>query len=174
MIPTGDALIAELKTITDDAHIDEIRRRALAEQERRRTLLTAEADVAQLNEKYVAAIGRQDGEEWVQTASHDGYTKGEVVAVGADYYRSTYSGPNTWEPGSGLTPWEMVWPDGAGGWVNQKPGGGAIPWAPGISAVKDVTLVTYGGFTWRAKLDHVTHEGWVPSDATHAVWEKVQ
>ena len=24
---------------------------------------------------------------------------------------------------------------------------------------------------WRARVEHTTHEGWVPSAATHAVWE---
>lgn len=47
-----------------------------------------------------------------------------------------------------------------------------IPWAVGQD-VKAGDLRTHDGNTWRAKLDHVTHAGWAPSAATHAVWELV-
>lgn len=67
-----------------------------------------------------------------------------------------------------------------GGWVDVTPPpvdpetgeDQIIPWGEG-QAVKIDDLRTHDGQTWRAKIDHVTHEGWAPSPAAHAVWEPV-
>ena len=53
----------------------------------------------------------------------------------------------------------------------------AKPWVdPGTdhsAMYRQGAHVTHDGKTWRAKIDHVTHAGWTPSLATHAVWEPV-
>lgn len=53
-------------------------------------------------------------------------------------------------------------------------------WAVGISAVgpadpggKPQTVMSHAGRLWRCKVTHVTHAGWVPSAATHAVWTDI-
>lgn len=43
-------------------------------------------------------------------------------------------------------------------------------WTVGLS-VKTGEEYTHDGHLWRAKLDHTTHAGWIPSAATYAVWE---
>lgn len=50
--------------------------------------------------------------------------------------------------------------------------GEIIAWDIG-QAVQPGDLRTHDGQTWRAKIDHVTHEGWAPSPAAHAVWKLV-
>ena len=49
-----------------------------------------------------------------------------------------------------------------------------IPWAVGIAATPaggdGVTWVTHDGHLWECLTSHITHEGWPPSTATHAVW----
>lgn len=43
-------------------------------------------------------------------------------------------------------------------------------WAVNLS-VKTGEEYAHDGHLWRAKLDHTSHEGWMPSAATYAVWE---
>ena len=47
---------------------------------------------------------------------------------------------------------------------------GAQPWAEGVAYSIDQE-VTHAGRTWRCKLAHESHIGWVPSAAAWAVWE---
>lgn len=53
------------------------------------------------------------------------------------------------------------------------PAAGPLVWAVGISAVAGKTVVSHEGRLWRCKVTHVTHAGWVPSAATHAVWTDI-
>lgn len=43
-------------------------------------------------------------------------------------------------------------------------------WAVNL-AVRTGEEYSHDGHLWRAKLDHTTHAGWLPSAATYAVWE---
>ena len=47
---------------------------------------------------------------------------------------------------------------------------GVQPWAEGV-AYSVGQEVTHAGRTWRCKLAHTSHIGWVPSAAAWAVWE---
>ena len=95
----------ELTTITDE-ELDQLRVEVFTEQERRRLVADAPAQAAVLAERYAIAIGRQDGDPWVQpTGAHDAYPVGITV---------THDG-KTWE---NLTP-ANVWPPGVSGWREQ-------------------------------------------------------
>ena len=95
----------ELTTMTDE-ELDQLRVEVLTEQERRRLIADAPAQAVALADRYAAAIGRQDGDPWVQpTGAHDVYSLGITV---------THEG-KTWES---LTP-ANVWEPGVSGWREQ-------------------------------------------------------
>lgn len=49
----------------------------------------------------------------------------------------------------------------------------AVPaWASGVTYAPG-DHVTHDGVEWVAKIAHVSHDGWAPSPATHAVWGRV-
>ena len=50
-----------------------------------------------------------------------------------------------------------------------KPDGGVVS----VFVVAGETVVSHKGRLWRCKVTHVTHAGWVPSAATHAVWTDI-
>lgn len=62
-------------------------------------------------------------------------------------------------------------------WRKRKPSktGWRIEHSPGMPArpVPDGDLRSHNGKVWKAKVAHVTHEGWEPSAAAWAVWEEV-
>lgn len=95
----------ELTTMTDE-ELDQLRVEVLTEQERRCLIADAPAQAVALADRYAAAIGRQDGDPWVQpTGAHDAYSLGITV---------THEG-KTWES---LTP-ANVWEPGVSGWREQ-------------------------------------------------------
>ncbi|WP_408934428.1 hypothetical protein [Corynebacterium marquesiae] len=86
---------------------------------------------------------------------------------------------NVWEPGSpGID--ERYWVEDEAevsgtekdstSETNPGSDSGHKEWAVGLS-VKTGEEYTHDGHLWRAKLDHTTHAGWIPSAATYAVWE---
>lgn len=158
--------------ILTDAELDDLRIEVLTEQERRRLLVEAPAHAEALAIAYAAAIGRKTGDPYQPvTGAHDAYPEGSIVSQSGDYYRATAWASHA--PGTTGAPWERVWPDGPG-WTTTPPSAaGPIPWAVGISAVADTTVVSHAGRLWRCKKTHVTHEGWVPSQFTRAVWTDI-
>ena len=160
--------IVDLTTLTDD-DLDALRVEVFTEQERRRLIADAPAQAVALADRYAAAIGRKDGDPYQPvTGAHDAYHKGSIVSQSGDYYRATAWAYHA--PGTTGAPWERVWPDGPG-WTTTPPSAaGPIPWAVGINAIAGETIVSNAGRLWRCKTTHVTHAGWPPSAATHAVW----
>ena len=156
----------------NDADLDALRLAVLLEQERRNLLVQAPAAAEALATRYAAAIGRKDGDPYQPvTGAHDSYPPGSIVEGNAgEYHRSTALASHA--PGTTGAPWERVWPDGDG-WTTTPPAAGPLVWAVGISAVADTTVVSHEGRLWRCKVTHVTHAGWVPSAATHAVWTDI-
>lgn len=86
---------------------------------------------------------------------------------------------NVWEPGSpGID--ERYWVEDEAevsgteenptSETNPSSDSGHREWAVGLS-VKTGEEYAHDGHLWRAKLDHTTHAGWIPSAATYAVWE---
>lgn len=79
---------------------------------------------------------------------------------------------NHWEPGApGVD--GRIWADITPVPIDEETGEPQIiAWGVG-QEVHPGDLRTHDGQTWRAKIGHMTHAGWPPSPATHAVWEPV-
>lgn len=86
---------------------------------------------------------------------------------------------NVWEPGSpGIDERYWVEDEAEVSGTEENPTSETYPssdsehkeWAVGLS-VKTGEEYAHDGHLWRAKLDHTTHAGWIPSAATYAVWE---
>lgn len=106
--------------------------------------------------------------------------------------RSTHQGLNHWAPGTlGFDGriWEILETEEAeetpdepetsetpetGEPSTSETNSGDVPshkeWAVNL-AVRTGEEYSHDGHLWRAKLDHTSHAGWVPSAATYAVWE---
>ena len=83
----------------DDEALDALRVTVLTEQERRATVASAPAQADSLSRRYLDAVGRTDGTEWVQpTGAHDAYPQGAVVQHGGKEWVSL-TPANVWEPG---------------------------------------------------------------------------
>ena len=162
----------DLTTLTDDEARD-LLAAVYADVQRRDTIAAAPAQAEALAAQYAQAIGRQDGDAYQPaTGAHDAYPPGSVVeGIPGEYHRATAWASHA--PGTTGAPWERVWPDGDG-WTTTPPAdSGPLVWAVGISAVAGETVLSHKGRLWRCKVTHVTHAGWVPSAATHAVWTDI-
>ena len=97
----------ELTTLTDE-DLDQLRVEVLTEQERRRLIADAPAQAVALADRYAAAIGRQDGDPWVQpTGAHDAYNKGDKVSFNGQDYESLIDG-NSWSPSDYPAGWKVI------------------------------------------------------------------
>lgn len=112
------------------------------------------------------------------------YHFGDVVRFEGKLVRSTHQGLNSWEPGTlGFDGriWEVIdtpeteteTPE-TGEPSTSETNSDDVPshkeWAVNLT-VRTGEEYSHDGHLWRAKLDHTTHEGWMPSAATYAVWE---
>ena len=104
----------DLSTMTDE-DLDALRVAALTEIERRRTITDAPTQAAALADRYAAAIGRQDGDPWVQpTGAHDAYPLG-VTVTHDDKTWQALTAFCVWEPG--VSGWREVVAEGYPAWV---------------------------------------------------------
>lgn len=167
-------------TALSDEDLAALRIQVFTEEERRYTLATAPDRADQIARQWAEASGRRDGEEWQQPAgAHDSVPVGAVVEHRGRYWRNTHGTVNPWEPGTPNAGWIEVWPDGEGGFTDVRPivadpdsGEEVIqPWQAGAQ-YRAGDMVTHDGFHWTTKIDHTSHEGWKPSEGTHAVWQK--
>ena len=143
-------------------------------------LASAPGRIDEIAAGVLEATGRERGAPWVQPeGAHDAYPPGSIVEGNAgECHRATAWASHA--PGTTGAPWERVWANG-NGWTTTPPAAaGPLAWAVGISAVgpadpggKPQTVVSHKGRLWRCKVTHVTHAGWVPSAATHAVWTDI-
>lgn len=142
----------------------------------------------ELVEKPAVQIGSEvrEWEPWHPLKESTHYRYGDKIRHGGKVWRDvldpTGDKLNVWEPGSpGID--ERYWvedgtgqDDGTGGETapssveSSGSDSGHKEWAVGLS-VKTGEEYTHDGHLWRAKLDHTTHAGWIPSAATYAVWE---
>ena len=101
----------QIPTLTDrdqwtDDDLDALRIAVLTEQERRQTLDTAASQAEQINQRYVAAIGRADGDPWTQpVGAHDAYRTEATVTHGGKTWESQIPA-NVLEPG--VSGWREV------------------------------------------------------------------
>lgn len=145
-----------------DATDDELAQYAAAirqEQDRRRTLATAQKQMADLSMAYLSAAGVRPGDPWVQPAgAHDAYPEGWEVSHGGTTWVST-TPANVWEPG-------------VSGWREKVEEGAAPPeWVAPTGAHDAYSLgdlVTYQGGTYRSLMDGNV---WSPTD-NPAGWER--
>ena len=145
-------------TTLDDAALDALRIDVLTEQERRRLIADAPAQAAALADRYAAAIGRKDGDPWVQpTAAHDSYPLGITVTHGG----------KTWE---NLTP-ANVWQPGVSGWREQVAQGYPAWVAPtgGHDAYNTGSRVSFEGSNYESLIDANV---WSPTGYS-AGWRKL-
>lgn len=112
------------------------------------------------------------------------YHYGDVVQYEGKLVRSTHQGLNSWAPGTlGFDGriWEIIdtpetEPETSetGEPSTSETNSDDVPshkeWAVNLT-VRTGEEYSHDGHLWRAKLDHTTHEGWMPSAATYAVWE---
>ena len=123
-----------------------------AEVQRRATLAAAPAEAEALASRYAAAIGREDGDQWVApTGAHDAYPQGaEVEHDGKRWI--------------GLTP-VNVWAPGTSGWREvTEPDAGPPEWVQPTGA-HDAYMtgdrVTYQGVAYESLIDGNV---WSPAD----------
>lgn len=113
------------------------------------------------------------------------YLVGDRVRHDGRIWESGVDMLNSWEPGSAHTVWVDITdtltqdepedtpePDGPEEPDGPDPTPEIPEWRSGLS-LKAGDLVTHNGQTWRVKIDHQSHAGWVPGPATHAVFEQV-
>ena len=93
------------------------------------------------------------------TAAHDAYPVGYIVSHNGKNWQNIHFA-NSWEPGTTNSQWRDM---------SEPEPGGILAWGPGQS-VRIGAARTHNGRVWEALVDHVTHIGWEPSAATHAVW----
>jgi hypothetical protein len=104
-------------TVLTDTELEELRVAVAGEVERRAVLATAAEQAETLNASVVAALGRVDGEEWVQPAgAHDSFRAGDTVTHGGTEWESLVDW-NVWEPG--VSGWRQITedPDSPPEWV---------------------------------------------------------
>ena len=169
----------DLRTLTDSG-LHDLSARIAAEWERRRASAVTDQAVTEV------ITGLQDagkidpppaGEDvgtavpWVDPGTDHSsmYRQGAYVTHEGRTWLNTHPGLNHWEPGTLNGGWIDVTPAP----IDEETGEPQIiAWDIG-QEVQPGDLRTHDGKTWRAKVEHVTHAGWPPSLATHAVWELV-
>ena len=144
-----------------------VMRSAEEELKAREALVETEQKVVELQEKFLKVRDRDvpesDVPNWIQpTGAHDVYPKGFIVRHDGKIWVNQHP-MNSWEPGTTNSQWiQSVIPE-------PENEAGIPEWGVG----QEVTLGdlrVYEGTVWSAVIGHVTHEGWAPSQFTHAVW----
>ena len=156
-MPTALPDLTNTETWTDD-DLDALRIAVLAEQERRRLIADAPAQAVALADRYAAAIGRKDGDPWVQpTGAHDAYPLGITVTHGGKTWENL-TPANVWEPG--VSGWREQVAQGYPAWV--QPTGAHDAYAKG-------DRVAFDGSNYESLIDGNT---WSPT-AYPAGWKTI-
>lgn len=151
-----------------DQELEQYRQAIVTEQERRQTLVTAEAKATELNTSYLAASGVEPGQEWKQpTSAVDAYPKDWTVTRNDVQYTSQIPN-NVWTPGDSNDPQTGRWwkPE-----TTDEAAEGNI-WAEWVDvAVGEVW--EYEGADYAVLQAHTTQPGWEPPNVP-ALWQKVE
>ena len=170
-------------SILTDAGLHDLSARIAAEWERRRAsavtdqavteVITGLQDAGKLSPP-PAGEGVDTAVPWVDPGTDHSamYRQGAYVTHEGKTWLSRHPGLNHWEPGvAGVD--GRIWLDVTPAPIDEETGEPQIiAWGVG-QEVQQGDLRTHDGQTWRCKTAHTTHEGWVPSPETHAVWEPV-
>lgn len=147
-------------TVWPDADLDALRAALHAELNRRYVLAVAPVEADNLAARYQDAIGRKDGDPWVQPrGAHDAYRKDAVTAHAGKVWESLIPA-NVWEPG--VTGWREKVPAGSGPAPFRQPLGAHDAYQTG-------DMVTFEGAAYRSKINNNT---WSPT-AYPGGWELV-
>ena len=147
-------------TEATDKELEDYRRAIVAEQERRRTIASANDRLDELTRDVLAARGVKEGDEWIQpTSAADAYPLGWITAHNGKMWTSLVGG-NVWEPGTSAWRELASDPDVAPEWI--QPTGGHDAYNTG-------DRVTFEGAEYVSKIDGNT---WSPT-AYPAGWELV-
>lgn len=130
------------------------------EQERRYTVASAAEQADSLSRRYLDAVGREDGTDWVQPAgAHDAYPEGSLVLHDGKEWASLIPA-NVWEPG-------------VSGWrENVEEGSGPADWVQptgGHDAYKKGDRVSFEGSVYESLIDENT---WSPTEYP-AGWSEI-
>lgn len=172
----------DLTTFTD-AELHDLSAQIASEWERRRAATVTDATVAEVItglqdagklDGPAAGTSTESAEPWADPGTDHSlmYHPGDTVTHQGRTWVSRHPHLNHWEPGAtGVD--GRIWADITPAPIDEETGEPQIiAWGIG-QEVQPGDLRTHDGQTWRAKIDHVTHAGWPPSPATHAVWEPV-
>ena len=172
----------DLTTLTD-ADLHDLSARIAAEWERRRASAVTDQAVTEVitglqdaGKLTPPAAGTDTGtaKPWVDPGTDHSamYRQGAYVTHEGKTWLSRHPGLNHWEPGAtGVD--GRIWLNVTPAPIDEDTGESQIiAWDVG-QEVQPGDLRTHNGQTWRCKTAHTTHEGWVPSLSTHAVWEPV-
>ena len=147
----------DLTALTDDEARD-LLDAVYAEVQRRDTIASAPAQAEALAATYAAAIGRKDGDPWVQpTGTHDAYPLGITVTHGGKTWENL-TPANVWEPG--VSGWREQVAQGYPAWV--QPTGAHDAYAKG-------DRVAFDGSNYESLIDGNT---WSPT-AYPAGWKTI-
>lgn len=167
----------DLTTLTD-ADLHDLSAHIAAEWERRRASAVTDQTVAEVITGLqdsgkltppAAGTDTETAQPWADPGTDHSlmYRQGAYVTYEGRTWLNTHPHLNHWPPGTLNSGWIDVTPAP----IDEDTGEPQIiAWGVGQD-IKVGDLRTHDGKTWRAKIDHVTHEGWAPSPATHAVWE---
>lgn len=120
----------------------------------REVIANAEVEIEEIANRYLKAVGREEGSEWVQPeGAHEAYPAGYIATHLGKEWVSLVRG-NVWEPG--VSAWREVVPEGAAApeWV--QPTGEHDSYAKG-------NRVTHNGIEWTSS---VNGNVWTPEEAT--------
>lgn len=140
-------------TELNDGELDRLHVDLLNEQKRRYTLNTAQETIDTTIVDYQTAIGRVDGDQWVQPTGYlDAYLKGAVVTRDGKTWVSNIDG-NTLEPG--VSGWSEQVAEGEPPAEYKKPEGYQDAYSEG-------DLVTFEGNVYESVIDG---NSWSPTEA---------
>lgn len=151
--------VVDVTTLTED-ELAELEVAVLRERSHRRFIATAQSEAEKFQRQYLDAVGRQQGDAWVQpTGAHDAYPLDWIVTHNGAEWASLIPA-NVWEPG--VSGWREIVPEGEppAAWV--QPTGGHDAYALGAQ-------VTHNGFIWTSLVDANV---WEPTDANATLWQK--
>lgn len=168
-----------LTTLTD-AELHRLSARISAEWDRRRASAVTDQAVTEVitglqdSGKLPAPAAGTDAETelpWVDPGTDHSamYRQGAYVTHEGKTWLNTHPNLNHWSPGTLNSGWIDVTPAPIDPETGEEQ---TIAWGIG-QEVQPGDLRTHDGQTWECILAHTTHEGWVPSPATHTVWKPV-
>ena len=173
------------KPISDytDEELDELYHQVVMERRDREVIKNAEAEAEKIkrdSEEQMQEVSRRflkvrdrdaaaDPDSvpaWVApTGAHDAYPQDYRVMHNGKEWVNTHV-LNSWEPGTTNSQWIEVTPPATDPETGEPV---LIEWGVG-QFVRVGEERSYNGHLWVAAVEHVTHEGWVPSLDAYAVW----